>query len=81
MYSWEEVKRAVERNEDAQLEHWLAESEVSEGHVARGFYPVQRTRPYLEVLGGLIVGLYASLMSLAFNYLLFVWILHVNFDR
>jgi hypothetical protein len=81
MYSWDEVKRAVERSEDARLEHSLAESEVSEGHVARGFYLVQRTRPYLEVLGGLIVGIHAAVMTLALNYLLFVWILHVNFDR
>lgn len=81
MYSWEEVQRAVERKENARLDHSLAESEVAEGHIARGFYLVQRARPYLQILGGLVVGLHAALMSLAFNYLLFVWILHVNFDR
>ena len=81
MYSWEEIKRAVERKEDARQERSLAESEVTEGHMVHGFYLVQRTRPHLEILGGLVVGLYASLMALAFNYLLFIWILHVNFDR
>lgn len=81
MYSWDEVKRAVERKEDARLEQSLAESEVAEGHMARRVYLVERTRPYLEALGGLVFGLHASLMALGFNYLLFVWILHVNFDR
>ena len=81
MQSWEDVKRSVERREDARLERSLAEAEVIEGHVAPGFYMMQRTRPYLEVLGGIVVGLYASLMTLAFNYVLFVWLLHVNFDR
>lgn len=79
-YSWEEVKRAVERNENARLEHSLAEGEVTAGHVARGLYLVQRTRPYLELLGGLIVGLHVAVTTLVFNYLLFVWILHVNVD-
>jgi hypothetical protein len=81
MYSWEEVKRAVERKEDARLEHSLIESEVTEGYMVHGYYLVQRTRPYMEVLGALLVGLQASLMTLGFNYLLFVWLLHVNFDR
>jgi hypothetical protein len=79
MYSWEEVKRAVERTEDARLEHSLAESEVTEGYMASGSYLVQRMRPHLEMFGGFVVGLYASLMTLAFNYLLFTWLLHVNF--
>jgi hypothetical protein len=63
------------------LERSLSEAEVKEGFVSRGFYLVQRTRPYLEVLGGIVVGIHASLMVLAFNYVLFVWLLHVNFDR
>lgn len=79
-YSWEEVKRAVERNEDARLEHSLADGEVVEGRVARGFYLVGRTRLYLELIGGLVMGLHVAVMTLAFNFLLFIWILHVNFD-
>lgn len=79
-YSWDVVKLAVERIEDVRLEHSLAEGEVTEGHVARGLYLVQRTRPYLELIGGLVVGLHVAVMTLVLNYLLFVWILHVNFD-
>jgi hypothetical protein len=81
MYSWEEIKLAVERREGASIENSLAESEMTEGLVGRRVYPVQRTRSCLEIFGGLVMGLYASLMTLAFNYLLFVWILHVNFNR
>jgi hypothetical protein len=81
MYSWEEVKRAVERTEDARLEHSLSESEAAEGYVPPRRYIVQRTRPYLQVLGALLVGFEAALITLGFNYLLFVWLLHVNFGR
>ena len=81
MYSWEEVKRAVERTEDARLEHSLSESEAAAGHVPPGRYMVQQTRPYLEVLGALLVGFEAALLAVGFNYLLFVWLLHVNFER
>jgi hypothetical protein len=81
MYSWEEVKRAVEHKEDARLLRSLAEVEVKEGFLEPDFFLMQLTRPYLEVLGSLVVGLYAALMSIGFNYLLFNWILHVNFGR
>jgi hypothetical protein len=80
MYQWEEVKQAVEREEDARLARSLSDADVREGRVKRRFYLVQRTRPILEGLGGLVLGVHASLLALAFNYLLFVWILHVNFD-
>ena len=79
-YSWEEVKQAVERNEDARLMRSLGEQEVAEGHVGRGFYLIERTRTSLELLGGVVVGLQVAVMTLVFNYMLFVWILHVNFD-
>ena len=78
-YSWDEVKRAVERNEDARLQHSLAETEITDGHLVRGFYLVQRSRLYLELIGGVAVGVHAAVMVLIFNYVLFVWILHVNF--
>lgn len=78
-YSWDEVKKVVERKEDARLMHLLAEQEMAEGHVGRGFQLIERTRPTLELLGGVVVGLHVAVMTLVFNYLLFVWILHVNF--
>jgi hypothetical protein len=79
MYPWEQVKQAVERSEDLRLDYSLAEEEVRAGHVARGYYLVQRTRPYLEVIGALVVGIHAGVMTLVFNFLLFVWIMHINF--
>jgi hypothetical protein len=80
MYTWGEVKQAVERAEDARLVRSFSDAEVEQGRVKRRFYLVQRTRPLLEGLGGIVLGVHACLMALAFNYLLFVWILHVNFD-
>lgn len=79
-YTWEEVKQAVERREDAQIGRLLAEQEITEGHVERRFFLIERSRTFLELLGGLVVGLHAAVLTLVFNYLLFIWILHVNFD-
>jgi hypothetical protein len=79
-YTWEEVKQAVERHEDAQLTRSLAEQEIAQGHIGRGFFLIKRTAPFLELLGGVVVGLHAAVLTLIFNYLLFIWILHVNFD-
>jgi hypothetical protein len=78
-YPWDEVKRAVERVENAQLERWLVEAETLEIHRTRSFYLVRRVHPFLEALGALAVGLNTAVMVLIFNYLLFNWILHINF--
>lgn len=79
-YTWEEVKQAVERNEEARLVRMLEEREVAEGRVSEHFYLVRSTRKFLDLLGGVVVGIHVAVMTLAFNYLLFLWILHVNFD-
>jgi len=79
-YSWDEVKQVVERREDARLMRLLGEQEMAEGHVGRGSQLIERIRPHLELLGGVVVGLHVAVMTLVFNYLLFIWILHVNFD-
>lgn len=80
-YSWEEVRAAVEREEDARLEHRLGEvTGTPERYETRGFRLLQRVQPYLEMLGGVAVGLHVAVMTLIINYLLFVWILHLNFD-
>ncbi len=79
-YSWEQVKLAVEREENRRLDDESAHMEVAEGHAPRGFYVVRRTRPSLTIVGGVVMGLHVAVISLIFNYLAFVWILHVNFD-
>jgi len=81
LYTWEEVKQAIEREEDARLATSLADAEVREGRLTRRFYVVQRARPIFEAVGAVVLGLHAALLTLGFNYMLFVWILHVNFDR
>jgi hypothetical protein len=78
-YAWDEVKKAVERVEDAQLEQWLAEAETLEMHKTGTVYLVRRAHPILEALGALAVGLNTAVMVLIFNYFLFNWILHINF--
>jgi hypothetical protein len=79
-YSWDEVKLAIEREETAQLERELGDREVREGRVPSGDFLMRRMRPYLEVAGAMVAGLHVTIMTLAVNFLVFVWILHVNFE-
>lgn len=79
-YSWEEVKRAVERVENARLEQELVRAEAAEGHAPRKAYLMQRLRPHLEVAGGVLLGVYVAVMVMILNFLIFVWLFHVNFD-
>lgn len=79
-YSWEEVRQAVERREDARLERALAEREIAEGRVARGFYLVRRSRFLLELIGGVVTGVHVAVIVLVLNFLVFIFLLHVNFD-
>jgi hypothetical protein len=80
-HSWEEIKAVVERNEDAQLRQQLAKAEVNDGQIAPFQYPVQRSRLIVQLVGAAVAGLHVAVMTLIFNYLLFVWILHVSFDN
>lgn len=79
-YSWEEVKQAVERVEDVRLERELAIAEADGGHAPRKPFLLQRMRPYLEVLGAMLVGVYVAISCMIFNFLVFVWLFHVNFN-
>jgi hypothetical protein len=80
MYSWEEVKRAVERVEDARLDQELARAEVEDGNAPRRAYLFHSLRPHLEAFGAMLVGIYVAVMVLILNYLVFVWLFHVNFS-
>ena len=79
-HSWEEVKRTIERVEDAKLERWLVEAERPDNARTPSFHVIVAAHPLLQALGAVAVGLHAAIMTLIFNYLLFNWILHVNFD-
>lgn len=78
-FSWEEVKQAVEREENARLVDELEQRELREGHVPRAFLTVRRSRRYLEIVGAIVVGLYAAMIAVMLDFLVFNWILHVRF--
>ena len=80
-YDWEEVKRAVERVEDARLEQFFAEKEVDEGHITRTDSVLQRHRLYLEIVGAVVVAFHVAVITLSFNFILWNWLFHVNFER
>lgn len=79
-YSWEQIRTAVERFEDGLFARRSAEAAAGGGREPRFLTFLRRSLPFVEVAGGIALGILVAVMTLIFNYLLFVWILHVNFS-
>ncbi len=76
---WADVERIVLQEE---LRRALTEVERAEGgpgEAVGGRPLLETTGPYLTVLFAAILGVGAGMVTLMFNFLLFVWILHVRF--
>lgn len=76
---WSDVERIVSQDE---LRRAFADSERmerSDGHAAREKLLLETAGPYLTILFGAIIGIGAGVMTVMFNFMLFVWILHVSF--
>ena len=76
---WADVERIVSQEE---LRRALAELErAGAGPTggSGGTALLERSGPYLTALFGAILGAWAGTMTVMFNFLLFVWILHVSF--
>ncbi len=78
-YSWDEIKGVIERIENERLIDELSLLEQEEGFVKKQLPLTETIRPYLEFLGILSMGLGIGIFSIIFNYLLFVWLLHLGF--
>jgi len=79
-YSWEQISAAVERFEDGLFALEAADAAAKEGGESGLRSMLRRMQPFLELAGGVALGIFVAVMTLIVNYLVFVWILHVNFS-
>lgn len=78
-YAWNKIEEIIERIEyDRALDELLL-LEQQEGFVKGQPTLTDRKRGYLEFLGKLSLGISVGFFTLMFNFLLFVWLLHIEF--
>jgi len=78
-YPWDKIREVVEKKEKERLIKELSLLEEKAGTVKKGLLFTGGTKFYLEFLGMLSLGLGVGIFSLIFNYILFVWLLHLEF--
>ena len=79
MASWDEIKEIIEKIEAGKLSRSLSIQEEQEGYLIYQPTLTERTGGYLGFLGGISIGIGVAVFTMMFNYLLFVWILHIEF--
>ena len=78
-YSLEEIKEIIERIETERVQDELSLLEDREGFFENKVALTERTKPYLEFLGMLSVGISVGVFSVIFNFILIVKVLHIEF--
>ncbi|MBW3021331.1 hypothetical protein KY328_00265 [Candidatus Woesearchaeota archaeon] len=77
--SWEEIKEVVERIEYERLLDELSSLEHEEKSIEKQTLLNEKAISYLEFLGELTVGVTVGIFIVIFNFLLFNWLLHIEF--
>lgn len=75
--SWDEIKEFIERTESEKLALSLSTREQQEGHFKRQPTLTEKKYGYLGVLGGISLGILVGIATLVFNYIFFVYFLHI----
>ncbi|MBC2694143.1 MAG: hypothetical protein HF982_02465 [Desulfobacteraceae bacterium] len=73
-------KKRIQKKETITVLEQLQSEEDEKGNISRP--PILFLRKYhkhLEYTGGVLFGSLISVVSLIFNFLLFVWLLHIKF--
>lgn len=79
-HPWDKIKEVIEKIENERIMNELSLLEQQEGFVKPQPSLLDRKRSYLEFLGKLVVGIGVAFFTIMFNFLLFVWLLHIEFD-
>jgi len=77
-YPLNKIEEVAERIEYERVLDDLSSLEQQEGFVERRLALTERTKGYLEFLGGISVGISVGIFTFIFNFLLFVWLLHIE---
>lgn len=78
-HDWDEIKTIIESLEAEKIAKELTLHELQEGVMEEKIPLTARTHSYLEYLGGLSVGLSLGIFTIIFNFMIFVWFLHIEF--
>lgn len=77
-YPWNQIAEVIERTEYGKVLSELSLLEQQDGFVERRVTLTDRMKGYLDFLGKLSVGVSVGIFTVIFNFLLFVWLLHIE---
>lgn len=77
--SWDDIRDIIEKNENKRMTEYFSLLEVQEGHLEAESGLSGRKNDYLKLLGVLSMGVSAGVFTMIFNFLIFVWLLHIEF--
>ncbi|MFN3532497.1 MAG: hypothetical protein ACK41Q_08325 [Candidatus Brocadia sp.] len=76
----EEILAILEKNERKHLLNQFQVQSEKEGHIPpTPFLLLKKTAPPLQYTGGILLGIFLGVSILVFNFLLFVFLLHLQF--
>lgn len=79
-YSWDEIKDIIEKLENKRMTEHFSLLEAQEGQLeAKSTLVSGRKHYYLKFLVALSTGLSAGVFTMIFNFILFLWLLHIEF--
>lgn len=78
-HSWNEIKEIIEKIEADRAARSLVLEEEQEGHVRQQATITTKSQGYLGFLGGLSLGITMGVFAMIFNYIVFVYFLHIEF--
>ncbi len=76
MFPWETIKRAVSEIEKDKIDEELSfsgkDDNDSKGSAFR--------KKYFEIAGAVIAGVNAAIISVVINFIVYVWVFHLNLE-
>lgn len=76
----EEILAILEKKERKRLLHQIQTQAEKEGHIPpTPFLVLKKTSRPLQYMGGILLGIFLGVSILVFNFLLFVFLLHLQF--
>lgn len=78
-YSLEEIKTIIESIETEKIIAELSLAKKDEEFVKETYTLLDKTKSYLGILGLIITGISCGVITLILNYLIFVWLFHLEF--
>ena len=77
-YPWNKIKEIIERIEYDRVVNELSLLEYQDGFIERQRTLTDKTKGYLDFLGKLSIGICVGFFTIMFNFVLFVWLIHVE---